>query len=293
MSQVRCKFQVYAEILSTSQFSEEYDDAKAGHPLERRLNRLERVAAAYRGQIDLRFSSGMLVTFETADAALLGACEMQHRCAVLPQVAKHLLPLRIGIHQLLLRQRSKDDADNAREVASQLASLDNSIVASETVVAALNPDLRKLTKLLETLLNGLATYKIDWRGEIPPSAYGGESFWPSTMAPHLELPFLRLHYGLKTLELTPENPVITIGRDQSNDLVLPDTYVSRNHCRITRQADRIVLTDSSTNGTCIATDAGEELLTRKSSASLRGKGLLFFGRPFNGERRGGARFESY
>ena len=74
--------------------------------MERRLNRLERVAAAYRGRIDLRFGNGLLTTFDTADAAVLGAREMQHRCAVLPQASRPRLALRIGIHQGLIRQRS-------------------------------------------------------------------------------------------------------------------------------------------------------------------------------------------
>ena len=56
--------------------------------------------------------------------------------------------------------------------------------------------------------------------------------------------------------------------------------------------DRIVLIDRSTNGTCIATDEGKARLIKNESVALYGNGLLFFGRPFNGERRGGARFES-
>lgn len=72
------------------------------------------------------------MTFDTADAALLGACEMQHRCAVLPQVAKQRLALRIGIHQGLIRQRSRDGDDNTREVAVRLAVSDDGIVASNS-----------------------------------------------------------------------------------------------------------------------------------------------------------------
>ena len=105
-------------------------------------------------------------------------------------------------------------------------------------------------------------------------------------------PYLLLHYGLKTLELSEDNRVITIGRDPACDLVLVDVHVSRNHCRIERQPAGIVLTDQSTNGTTIVSDDGTELLVKNGSAALRGRGLLFFGRPFKGERRGGVRFES-
>lgn len=82
--------------MRTGHASVEFDDAQAGYPMERRLNRMERVAASFRGRIDARFNNGMLMTFDSADAALLGACEMQHRCAGLPQVAGQRLALRIG-----------------------------------------------------------------------------------------------------------------------------------------------------------------------------------------------------
>jgi len=293
MKKARSKYQVHAELLRTGNTPSDFDDAKAGHPLERRLNRLERVAATYRGRVDLRFNNGMLMTFETADAALLGACEMQHRCAVLPQVSRQRLALRIGAHQYLIRQRQKDRADNAPEIVSQLAMADDSIVVSENLVSELNPDLRKLTRLLNESPAGLAVYKVDWRTEIPSAAFGGESFWPTSMNAPPAVPYLLLHHGLKTLETTQNNPVVTVGRDPSCDLVLVDSFVSRHHCRIERKSDCILLTDSSTNGTCIATDEGVEVLVKNRSAILKGKGLMFFGRPFKGERRGAVRYEAY
>jgi hypothetical protein len=73
MNRTRSKYQLHAEIMRTGEATAEFDDAKAGHPMERRLNRLERVAAAYHGRIDLRFASGMLITFAEADASVLGA----------------------------------------------------------------------------------------------------------------------------------------------------------------------------------------------------------------------------
>ena len=70
MLKSRSKFFLHAKVGRTGADDEEFDDAQAGHPIERRLNRLERVSAAYRGQINLRFNNGMLVTFDSADAAL-------------------------------------------------------------------------------------------------------------------------------------------------------------------------------------------------------------------------------
>lgn len=293
MSKTRRKFKVHVELMGSSTASDDFDDVKAGRPIERRLNRMERVVTAYRGQIEKRLNSGLQITFETADAALLGACEMQHRCAVLPQFSANRLALRIGIHQGIVRQRSTDGADNTHEIASQLAAIDDEIVASDTVVAALNPELCKLTRLINEPPAGIAAYKVDWRSEKPSVAFGGESSWPSNKGPRPPGAYLLLYNGLKTLELTHDNPLLTVGRDQTNDLVLVEDHISRYHCRFERQIDCILLTDSSTNGTCVTPDTGEEVLVKNSSFALKGKGLLFFGRLCNGERRGGTRYEAY
>ena len=288
----RTKYEVHAELAGTGLLSPSFDESMAGHPLERRVNRIERVASAYRGQIDRRLENGRVFLFDAADAAVLAACEMQHRCAALPQVSAQRLALRIGIHQITARERSHDNSSTTDETAARLAAVDDTVLVSESVFSALNLDLRTIGRPASSLPAAMTGYQIDWRREIPSSAYGGESFWPTHYSATPISPYLRLSYGMKSLELTAENPVVTVGRDPSCDLVLTGVHVSRNHCRIERKIDRIVLIDRSTNGTCIASDEGKARLVKNEAVALYGNGLIFFGRPFNGERRGGARFES-
>ena len=56
------KFFLHARVVRSAPDDQDFDDARAGHPIERRLNRIERVASAGHGQIDLRFFDGMLLT---------------------------------------------------------------------------------------------------------------------------------------------------------------------------------------------------------------------------------------
>lgn len=292
MNAPRTKYEVHAALTGTGLLSKPVDESLAGHPLERRINRIERVASAYRGRIDRRMENGRVFFFDAADAAVLAACEMQHRCAALPQVSAQRLSLRIGIHQITVRERSHDNYSPNDETAEHLAAIDDTVVVSERIFTALNLDLRTIARPVSNVSSATVAYQIDWRREIPSSAYGGESFWPTHYSATPISPYLRLSYGMKSLELTAENPVVTVGRDPSCDLVLTGVHVSRNHCRIERKIDRIVLIDRSTNGTCIASDEGKARLVKNEAVALYGNGLIFFGRPFNGERRGGARFES-
>lgn len=292
MSTPRSQYQVHARIQRSGPAAAQFDDAKAGYPLARRMNRMERVAACYHGSVEQLRGNSLLMSFASADAALLAACEMQQRCSGLPQAAGQRLALRIGIHQGSLRQRLQDEPDDTPEIASRLATFDDEIIVSETVVADLNPELRKMSRPFDDASIELTVHRINWRSEIPPAAYGGEALWSTGRSAGTSGPYLVLHQGMKTLELSYDRPIATVGRSPSNDLVVTDVVVSRKHCRIERQSDCIVLTDWSTNGTCVLPDNGEELLVKNDSLYLKGKGLLFFGRLCNGERRGGVRFET-
>ena len=293
MKRARIEYQLYATIGLIGDVVESFDDAQAGHPIERRLKRIERVVESSQGKLIDRFQHGVRVVFDSADEAVIAACEMHHRCAALPQAPKRKFTLRIGIHQGFVRQRAKDIADNAPEIAALLANADDGLLISETVAEDMNTELRKMTRRLSDAELVVPVLQVDWRSELPTAAFSGESFWPSSLGMQPIGPCLVLRHGRRVLQANEETPLITVGRDAACNLILPDTHVSRIHCLIERKSDFILLTDSSTNGTSITPDVGEEFLVKSNSVVLRGKGLLFFGRPYKGERRGGVRFEAY
>ncbi|MEO8409869.1 MAG: FHA domain-containing protein [Propionivibrio sp.] len=295
MKTTRVEYHLHLVIERTGDLAADVDDARAGHPVERRLKRLERVVESFRGNMKARSSRGIRAIFDTAEDAVLGACEMQHRCASLPQAPKHRLVVRIGIHPGFVYQRSDDIADNAGDIAALLATVDDGILISQAMADGLKSDLRKLTRRLDEQTLAVAVVQVDWRSEVPTTGFSGESFWPTGPGDGAQpvAPYVVLRHGRKTVQASEDHPVLTVGRDAACDLVLTDTHVSRLHCSIERKVDGIVLTDSSTNGTCIAPDSGDDRVVKNGSVMLRGKGLLFLGRPYKGERRGGVRFEVF
>jgi hypothetical protein len=293
MTQSRSKSFLFAKVTQAGSDDKPSDDAKSGKPVERRLNRIERVASAYHGQINLRFDDGILIAFDSVEGAVLGACEMQYRCSVLPQVSRLKLALRIGIHQGLLRQRTEDVADDAPHIAAELARVDDNILVSQDIVDSLGEELHRFARPFGETFAGANVFTIDYR-EMSSGTDGGsgvELLRPTLAHTPRTAPFLELRLGLKTIEISENNPVLTIGRDPTNDLELIESHVSRNHCRIERRANEILLIDSSVNGTIIVNEDKQEVLIRNGSISLKGKGMIFLGRPFLGERRGGISYE--
>jgi len=118
-------------------FSSEEIKALAGKAVYRRLNRMERVTLSFNGKITRRTSAGLLIAFETCNDAVLAACEIQRRCAGLPQMAENHLFVNIGLHKASPEMSSINpdkllERRNPRrrfgfDIAGQLASMAETI----------------------------------------------------------------------------------------------------------------------------------------------------------------------
>ena len=287
------KYHVHAELVESRITGIASDAGQLGKRVERSLNRMERVSAVYLGQIQKRLNNGLQIAFDTAEAAVLGACEMQHRCAALPALSGNNLALRIAIHQGIELKRAQDGTDSAMEIASLLAVVDDGIVLTDVVFCALKPELRKFSHPLSDSSPPIAAYAFDWRREVPSIAYGGTSGWPATAAATPTGRWFVLRHNLKTIELNDDKPIVTIGRDPQNDLVIAGQHISRQHCRIGKGSSGIVLTDTRANGTFVSPDHSEERRIVNASFVLRGRGFLMFGQQCKGDRRGGVLYEAF
>ena len=96
---------------------------------------------------------------------------------------------------------------------------------------------------------------------------------PGTLAYDLEL-----RLGDKVVRMDPAQPILTVGRKKTNDLVLQNRKVSRTHCTIAYSNGRYTLFDLSQNGTLVRFDSGEEVLLRRNGIPLHGNGLIGLGK---------------
>jgi hypothetical protein len=88
---------------------------------------------------------------------------------------------------------------------------------------------------------------------------------------------LRLRHQQDVLFAEEQRPVILLGRELGNDVVIMDPRASRQHARIERRRDGFVLVDTSTNGTYVSTEPGQEACVRSSEMKLVGPGRIGFG----------------
>ena len=281
-------FLVHGAVHEISGQGAHLDSSLLNKLIQRRLKRLERVLASHGGRLVKPLHQGLLASFHSAEAALIGACEMQRRCAVIPQLSDTQLALKIGIHAAV----GLPLAAPAIATAAKLSTLitDAGIVLSESVIAGLPPELREKSSEVANEGSEIAAYVIDWNAipmrRPPPVAEEMEAAPASTHGLQL-----LLRCGDKTYRFDSRQNIVTVGRDPGNDIVVNSPKASRKHCRIVYRLGHYVLVDVSTNGTFVTQGTSEENALRKSMATLHSPGRIGFGQPWQPDAADSFSFE--
>lgn len=247
----------------------------------RRLKRLERVLASHGGKLIKQLRHSLVASFDSAEAALIGACEMQRRCAVIPQLADTQLALKIGIHASTGKRLSNHPVDPAEATAAKLSTLieDAGIVLSETVIEELPVELKEKSRAVANDGSEIAAFTLDWN-IIPIQQASRRTSKKADMGVEpIAPPGLQfiLHQGQQRFSFDCQQSLITIGRDPGNHIVVNSPKASRKHCRIVYRLGNYVLVDVSTNGTYLCPESGSETLIQKNMTTLVDRGRIGFG----------------
>jgi hypothetical protein len=252
-----------------------------GKLIQRRLKRLERVLSAHGGTLVKQLQQGLLASFRSPEAALIGACEMQRRCAVIPQLADTQLALKIGIHATMGKHLTQHTVDPAEATAAKLSELlgESGIVLSETVIEGLPAELKEKSTPIANEGSAIAAFSVDWDTipmQRPPLPAANEHLTTVKPAQPREARVV-LRQGTRHYSFDSRQHVVSFGRDPASDIPIGSPKVSRQHCRIIYRLGHYVLVDLSTNGTYVYLDDDQEIRVQKNMLQLSGKGRISFG----------------
>jgi len=82
----------------------------------------------------------------------------------------------------------------------------------------------------------------------------------------------------KNRSLNGDEPKVSMGRGEENDLVVLNGLASREHARIEFRGDRFVFVDQSINGSYVLVYGEREEFVRRDEFHLRGSGMISLGR---------------
>jgi class 3 adenylate cyclase len=269
---------LFADVSDSTRLYEKIGDRRALGLIKDCLQKLTEVTGKFDGWVIKTIGDGVMCAFPDADAAAQAACEMQIRIEQRPAARGNIkLTIRIGFHYGNVLREGQDVFGDTVNIAARIAALATAshITITGATAAHLSPHLnsrvRKLTALpVKGKQLAIDVHEIMWQD-------GGRNTQVSGRAGSMvELAESRLHIDFHHKKLIFRE-TLTLGRDETNDLVIDDTMVSRLHARIEKRKDHFVLIDQSSNGTYVTITGRKEIALRRTEFVLYGSGHIAFG----------------
>ena len=279
MAREKAKLAVlFADVSDSTRLYEKMGDTAAFSQVKACLQILTEATRQFGGWVIKTIGDGVMCAFPDADAAALAACEMQMRIAQRPASrGKAKITIRIGFHYGNVLREGQDVFGDTVNIASRMATLATAGHISMTGATAaqlsahLNSRVRKLTALpVKGKQHAIDVHEITWQDGGQETHVSGRAGSFVDMAE----PRLRIEYRNRKFVF---RDTLTIGRDETNDLMIDDQMASRNHARIEKRKDKFVLVDQSSNGTYVTITGRKEIALRREEFVLYGDGQIAFG----------------
>jgi adenylate cyclase len=280
MSGTRTEWAIlFADVCESTSIYETIGDAPALALINRLFKLLEREVVANHGTTVKTLGDGLVCRVAEADGAFRAACGMQEAVALLRAGSPAGLKIKVAFTHGPVLLEDEDVFGDTVNVCARLASLANpaQVLTTQQTVEALSPGLRtRCRELYATKVRGRAgqvsVWEVIWR--IDEDITKVDLTQPSGEAPQW---VVKLSYAGESFVVEADS-VLRIGRDASNDLVVPSPHASRLHARIFARDDHFVIVDQSANGTYLMVDGAErEARLRRSEALLGERGWIGLG----------------
>lgn len=273
---------LFADIAGSTRLYEKLGDTEAKHTIERCLKRVKMAVEAFHGRVVKTLGDAVMVEFNDVEACVQSACQMQQRVADLPPAGGQMLAIRVGFHCGPVLMENGDVFGDAVNLAARMTDVarGGQIIASRSSIDSLPPLMRQAMRELPAVsVKGKAepvrVCEVLWQDEGDLTVMLPQ---PTTAKPVSAE--LHLRHDGKELDLAPAWEVLILGRDKLVDVMIDDPMASRQHARIERRGDKIMLIDQSTNGTWLVFSGEKEQQLRREEAVLLRTGRLSFGHPW-------------
>jgi class 3 adenylate cyclase len=269
---------LFADVSGSTALYELLGDKPAAKAIDALLGALKEVIAARDGIVVKTIGDELMVVFNNPEAACEAAREMQQRMATWPPTSGAKLAIRIGFHFGLVLEDKGDFWGDGVNTAARLAGLAKAgqILTTGATANALpglqRSNLRDLDAIsVKGKQDAVRVFELMWGDTDDATHVAGMAASAQVQAR------LTLEVGERTMGFPPEKSVMVLGRENTCDVVIQEKTASRRHARIERRGAQYVLVDESTNGTYVAIEGDREVMLRRDSVMLRGRGKIALG----------------
>jgi adenylate cyclase len=272
---------LFADIAGSTKLFETRGDLEARALTSQVLGALTQITQKRHGVVIKTIGDEIMCTFPDPVQALHASVEMQRRVSGDLAWARDHLAIRIGLHHgeaLLEDGDVYGDAVNTAARMAQLAKREQIVTTSSTVAGVNANGAFRVRSLGEAMVKGKAAgvdiVDLLWQEDTSNVTMVAQRINLSQLnVPHKLV--MRIRGELK--EINEVSPSFGLGRDPTNQCVVDNEWVSRNHALIEFQRGQFLITDRSTNGTYVKIGDDDEIRLHRDSMVLRKSGTVSLG----------------
>ena len=272
----------FADIASSARIYRELGDAAASEVTKAFCAQADALLPRFQGRLVKTLGDAVMCVFPGAEEAVFAMRALHAEMSRSPDEG-HALRLHTGITYGPAIVGGQDLHGTIVNSAAYLAATARAaqILTTQEVVDRLSPAAAPCARpIYTTRLKGderdSLVYEVVW--QIDPAELTGRNLAQLQPVPPDE-GALVLSAAHGALSVDRSRPRVHLGRDFTNDLVLPDHFVSRVHASIELDTVRFRLVDMSANGTFVLFDGlSEEIQLLRGATLLHGSGRISLGR---------------
>ncbi|MDH3977708.1 MAG: adenylate/guanylate cyclase domain-containing protein [Gammaproteobacteria bacterium] len=278
---------LFADVVGSTRLYEVLGDDSARETVQRCVEIMKDATEYYGGSVIKTVGDEVMSTFPSADDAMNAGSQMQQRITNNDSLVDGdvRVSIRIGCHFGPVVVEDRDIFGAAVNTANRMTSQAKAgqIITTTVTVDQLSGEWRTLVRQIDSLpVRGLSSeevgvFEVLWQPDEATSMLPAINVGRSTEATLERKLYLQLG-GQQIVLGDGEKQSISLGRADDNDLVIKGKLISRVHALIELNKSHFMLVDSSTNGTFVLRNDGEEFYVRRDSEELSGAGIISLGK---------------
>ena len=279
-SALRNRAVLFADLVGSTRLYDELGDHRAHAVTAGCLRGIIETVERFGGGVVKTIGDEVMATFFSADAAFSCAEAIVSgvRCTALG--TQKPLGVRIGFHFGPVIEEAGDVFGDTVNVAARMVEL-----AENQRIFTTGATILELDESLGARMRRVDRVAIKGRKQLVDVfelTTGSETLVRLSEVPRADAgaddgPSLTISCGGRQHVLRGERSSLSIGRDESNDLVLASPSASRFHARIEWRKRAFYIVDRSTNGTVIVRKDGRAKTLRRERVRIHGSGTFGIG----------------
>jgi len=274
---------LFADIAGSTLLYDKLGDVRALSLVTTSIELMNTAVKTNKGKVVKTIGDEVMGRFDTPDAAAMAAVCLQEMISTNAELAKYNIQLRIGLHHGSVIEEEDDIFGDAVNVAARMAgqAKGGQIITSQFTLDMLKKERAATARLVDkTRVKGkhqvMDIYELSW-GQPEELTIIGANTGQIFCRPASPEAILTLDLHDQHISVSNEQPVVTLGRDAGNRIVINDPKVSRLHARIEMRRDKFILVDQSTNGTYIQIKNSDIIMLHRDEVTLQDEGLISLG----------------